>query len=379
MFNNILKQFLKAATVVAAGTGILLAASNAQAASCTITTTPTPAVITAGESIVFSGNVSGKNPKTYDWTFDGGSPAGSTQQTVAVTYNSPGSFQATLDGTNSSKKNNTCSASITVTVNPDGVNNPPVANDDAYATNQDTQLVVSAPGVLGNDTDADNDPITVDPADVGTGPTSLGGTVTLNSNGSFTYDPPAGVSAVVDDFTYHATDGADLSNIATVSITINAVGGNNAPVANNDAYTTDQDTQLSVSAPGVLGNDTDADNDPITVDPAYVGTGPTSQGGSVTLNSNGSFSYDPAAGFTGNDTFDYAATDGIDTSNVATVTISVNAVGVGPTARGDTYATPVDTTLDVAASPCIRCALQRLRRHPAADSRAGERPVPMAR
>ena len=78
------------------------------------------------------------------------------------------------------------------------------------------------------------------------------------------------------------------------------------------AYSTDQDTQLNVSAPGVLGNDSDADSDPITVaDPRT--NAPTSQGGTVTLNSNGSFSYTPASGFSGTDTFTYTATDGTDT------------------------------------------------------------------
>ena len=101
-----------------------------------------------------------------------------------------------------------------------------------------------------------------------------------------------------------------------------------------------QDTQLNVPAPGVLGNDSDADNDPITVADTRTNAS-TSQNGSVTLNDNGSFAYTPAAGFTGDDSFTYVATDGTDTSNTATVTISVNAVSTGPTARGDTYATPV--------------------------------------
>ena len=94
-----------------------------------------------------------------------------------------------------------------------------------------------------------------------------------------------------------------------MTVTVNAGGGNQAPTAVNDAYSTAQDTPLSVAAPGVLGNDSDADSDPITVaDPRT--NAPTSQGGSVTLNSNGSFSYTLASGFSGTDTFTYTATDG---------------------------------------------------------------------
>ena len=98
------------------------------------------------------------------------------------------------------------------------VNNPPIANNDAYSTNQGTPLIVAAPGVLANDTDADGDPLT---AVLMSAPSN--GTVTLNSNGSFTYTPnPAFTGA--DAFTYVANDGTANSNVATVTITVVAVG-----------------------------------------------------------------------------------------------------------------------------------------------------------
>ncbi|MGD8853014.1 MAG: Ig-like domain-containing protein [Gammaproteobacteria bacterium] len=211
-------------------------------------------------------------------------------------------------------------ASTTWGTAPGGGNAAPVAYNDAYSTDQDTPLSVPAPGVLGNDTDADGDALTV--ADPRTSAaTTQDGTVTLNSDGSFSYTP-ASDFAGDDTFTYTATDGTDTSNTATVTITVNAAGGNSAPVANDDAYTTDQDVPLTDAAPGVLGNDTDADGDALTVaDPRTDAA--TDQGGSVTLNSDGSFSYTPLAGFTGDDSFSYSATDGTDTSNAATVTVSV--------------------------------------------------------
>ena len=138
---------------------------------------------------------------------------------------------------------------LPVVVNVAGGNTPPVANNDAYSTNQDTPLNVSAPGVLGNDTDADNDPITVDTADT---VTSQGGSVSVATDGSFTYTPAGGFWGN-DTFTYTATDGTDTSNAATVTITVVPVGGNILPVANNDAYSTNQDTQLNVSGPGCAG------------------------------------------------------------------------------------------------------------------------------
>src|SRR5262249_49838901 len=99
------------------------------------------------------------------------------------------------------------------------VNHPPVAANDSDSTNENQQLVVSAPGLLANDTDPDNDPITAvkvtDPSH---------GTVTVNSNGSFTYTPTTGWYGT-DSFTYKANDGQADSNVATVTITVNQAVG----------------------------------------------------------------------------------------------------------------------------------------------------------
>jgi VCBS repeat-containing protein len=93
---------------------------------------------------------------------------------------------------------------------------PPVAVNDTYSTNENTQLVVNAPGVLENDNDANGDALTAvwvsDPAH---------GNLTLNGNGSFTYTPQAGYEGS-DSFTYKAFDGGLESNAATVTVTVNA-------------------------------------------------------------------------------------------------------------------------------------------------------------
>jgi VCBS repeat-containing protein len=95
--------------------------------------------------------------------------------------------------------------------------NPPVAVNDTYSTNEDTQLVVPAPGVLENDSDADGDTLTAvwvsDPVQ---------GNLTLNGDGSFTYTPDAGYAGS-DSFTYKVSDGELESKIATVTLTIKAV------------------------------------------------------------------------------------------------------------------------------------------------------------
>jgi len=215
-------------------------------------------------------------------------------------------------------------------------NRPPLATNDSYSTNQNTALTVPAPGVLGNDTDPDGNPLTA--ALVAT---TLNGSLTLNSNGSFTYTPNTGFSGS-DSFTYRANDGLANSNTATVSITVLAV--NRAPVANNDTYTTIEDTTLVFGAPGVLGNDTDPDGNPLTA--VLVST---TTNGTLTLNANGGFTYAPRANFSGQDTFTYRASDGQLSSNTATVTINVTPVNDAPVANNDSYATNQGTPLSVPA------------------------------
>jgi VCBS repeat-containing protein len=104
----------------------------------------------------------------------------------------------------------------------------------------------------------------------------------------------------------------------TIRVTEELPPVNNPPVAVADAYVTEQDTPLVVAAPGALANDTDADSDPLS---AVKVTNPAH--GTLALNANGGFTYTPAAGYFGTDTFTYKANDGTDDSNTAAVTITV--------------------------------------------------------
>ena len=103
-----------------------------------------------------------------------------------------------------------------------GGNTPPAATDDPYSSTKGVTLNVGAPGVLANDSDPDNTPTPVQTikALAASGTTQNGGTYTLNANGSFTYTPLASFAGTSDSFTYQATDGKALSNVATVAITL---------------------------------------------------------------------------------------------------------------------------------------------------------------
>jgi uncharacterized repeat protein (TIGR01451 family) len=117
---------------------------------------------------------------------------------------------------------------------------PTVAVDDAYPVDEDTPLIVAAQGVLANDTDPDNDLLS---ALLVAGPSH--GSLTLNSDGSFTYQPAANCSGP-DSFTYKVFDGHEYSNVATVVITVQPV---------NDPPTltlTNQTTTLAENA-GTIG------------------------------------------------------------------------------------------------------------------------------
>jgi VCBS repeat-containing protein len=216
-------------------------------------------------------------------------------------------------------------------------NHAPVAVADVYALAQDTSLTLAAPGVLANDTDADGDTLTAIQVT-----TPAHGTLTFNTDGSFLYTPTAGFQGV-DLFTYKANDGTADSNITTVTLTVH--GANTPPVAVPDSYATAQDTTLTLAAPGVLANDTDANGDTLT---AIKVTDPTS--GTLTLNANGSFVYVPTAGFQGVDSFTYKANDGAADSNVTTVTLTVHGINHPPVAVADAYVTAEDTTLIVTAA-----------------------------
>ena len=227
------------------------------------------------------------------------------------------------------------SLNATNTVTLSVTNTPPVATSDSYATVKNIGLNIAAvAGVLANDSDANGDPLT---ASVITAPAN--GALALNANGSFTFTPTANYTGA-DSFTYRVSDGALFSASATVSLTIN--NSNGAPVAVAENYSLAKNTTLNIAAEGVLANDSDPEGNTLF---ATLVTAPAS--GLLTLSASGGFSYTPAAGFTGNASFVYRASDG--TSNSANTTVTLSVTNTPPIATADSFATLKNIGLTIAA------------------------------
>ncbi len=160
--------------------------------------------------------------------------------------------------------------------------------------------------------------VTSAPAGISCGSTC---TWSFNYNTSVTLTASAAAGSAFGGWSGEGCSGTSTCTVSmtavrtvTASFTVNNV----APVAVNDTYTTQKNLAMTINAPGVLGNDTDANGDALT-----ARNGSTASSGSVTLNTDGSFTYTPATDFTGDATFTYQAYDGALYSTAATVTIHV--------------------------------------------------------
>ncbi len=187
------------------------------------------------------------------------------------------------------------------------------ANDDSYVAAQDTPLFLPSPGVLHNDADPNGGSLNVNHV---VGPAN--GTLEWNPFGGFLYTPNPEFFGT-DTFIYYAINAASMIDEATVTIEVLPIG--NGLLANNDsgsAFSMLAGEPLEVAAPGVLANDTNPSNHPLT---AILISYPTD--GTLDFRPDGSFDYQPDVGFVGTDTFTYRFTDGVNASTLGTVTLNV--------------------------------------------------------
>ncbi|MEJ2746306.1 MAG: Ig-like domain-containing protein [Anaerolineae bacterium] len=238
--------------------------------------------ITAGDP----GGVFEINPLTGEITVPNGS---------LLNFENTPSYTLTVQVTDSSGLTDTA----TITINVINVNEATTAVDDSDSTDEDTVLNVPANGVLGNDSDPDTgDTLTVSAYD---NTSTQGAAVTVNADGSFSYDPTnatalqalAAAGSVDDTFTYTASDGS-LTDSATVTITVSGI--DDAPIAVDDYDTTPEETAVTIS---VLANDSDPEGDTISLD----SVGAAGHGTAVIVGSD--IQYTPALNFAGADSFTY--------------------------------------------------------------------------
>ncbi|MFM8478853.1 MAG: SdrD B-like domain-containing protein, partial [Planctomycetaceae bacterium] len=150
------------------------------------------------------------------------------------------------------------------------------------------------------------------------------------------------VTVILHDNGGTAAGGSDTSISYTFLISVLPV--NDAPIATPDAWTVQENTLLSITAPGVLANDSDADGDTIF---ARIVTAPGH--GTLALNPDGSFLYTPASGYFGADSFTYANSDSLADSPPAVVALTVFHVNQAPVGRTDNFSGTEDFTLFVTA------------------------------
>jgi gliding motility-associated-like protein len=203
----------------------------------------------------------------------------------------------------------------------------PVAFLDGYNTPIDTTLEIDAvDGLLQNDTDADGDVLNIvsfriNGVNYSAGQTATipQGSITINADGSLTFNPANGFDGSVPVIVYTISDGTSTT-VGNLFLTITS---EEPAVAQDDFDTADIDTTLNVPAPGVLANDTFEDATTIavvsfTINGTVFNAGDTANfgQGSLTLLADGSFVFIPAAGYTGNVPFiTYTISDGTNSSS----------------------------------------------------------------
>ncbi len=215
-------------------------------------------------------------------------------------------------------------ATATVTVTVRNVNDPPVAGDDSFTVNEDSSNNVL--DVLDGDTDLDGNPLQV--ASVNDPPHGTG----VDNNTDILYTPDANFTGT-DTFTYSISDGQGGSDTAAVTVTVRNI--NDAPSADDDSFTVNENSLSNGLA--VLVGDSDLDGDTLVVD----AVGDPLHG--VAIDDNSQVLYTPDLNFSGLDTFTYTISDGNGGTASATVTVNVINGNDFPLADDDTFTVNEDS------------------------------------
>ena len=262
-------------------------------------------VLTATGLTITSGSGTLVDNGDGTWSF---TPDANDDSSVSFSYN-------VTDGTVNVA--NTATLDITP-VNDDPTASPvtltPVAEDSGTVT-------ITQADLLANATDIDGDTISATQLTI----TSGNGTLIDNGDGTWSFTPDTNDDSVVS-FSYNVTDGTvTVANTATLDIT----PVNDDPIAVADDFTVEEDQtfETTLGLNDLLQNDSDVDSDTLTVNTVPI-SGPSN--GSLTLNSDGTFTYTPDADFSGSDSFTYEVIDGNGGRAQAIVNLSIDPVNDSP-------------------------------------------------
>ena len=269
-----------------------------------------PGAFTLDEGATHNGTLTGSDPENDVLTF-----AVVTQPVNGtVVINSNGTFTYIHSGSETTSDSftflvndgllNSAAATVTITINP--VNDAPVANNAAFEVDQGEEFI----GLL-TGSDAENDELEFI---LVVGPQY--GVLVLNADGTYSYTHDNSEN-YEDSFTFKVNDGLADSNIASVTILINATlpAENAAPVANDFEFDVDQGDEYNGMVTG-----SDEDEDEIIF---ILVSGPVH--GVLVFNADGTFTYTHDDSENYEDSFTFKVNDGEEDSDVATVTILINA------------------------------------------------------
>ena len=299
------------------------------------------------EDTPVSGQITGTDVDKDELTYTiktGGNPSngkvivnsdGTYTYTPNKDYNGEDSFVVVVSDGNGG----TAESTVTITITP--VNDAPVTNNYSHTIKEDTSVDGKVVG-----TDIDGDTLTYSIS--GSQPNN--GKVVVNSDGNYTYTPNINYVGT-DEFKVLVDDGKGGKAISTVSIivteandapTIDETSANFDPITGNYKHTIPEDTQVSGA---VKAEDVDGDKLTYTLES-------DASNGTVSVSSNGSYTYTPDKNFNGNDSFTILVSDGNGGTVIATVEIKVTpvndnpeVVNLAPTTGAYEHITPEDTPI----------------------------------
>ncbi|EJG0410757.1 tandem-95 repeat protein, partial [Vibrio parahaemolyticus] len=196
-------------------------------------------------------------------------------------------------------------------------------------------IIITTEELLSNVDDEDKDTLSVENLIIDKG----NGTLVDNSDGTWTFTPQIDDDTEVS-FTFDIIDDEDL--VVSGSANLDILPINDAPNAENDVITTEEDTAVRID---VLVNDSDVEGDVLSIQSASV----PSEQGSVDI-VDGKLVFTPAENFNGEATITYIVTDG-DLTDEAKVTVTVTPVNDSPVAVDDTVSTQEDTVVTIDVLP----------------------------